>query len=1023
MATDTRKIQLGVGVDATGAKAGFQEVKDAARDMATSVTQAGQTASKGIDGMGDGAAGAATKVDRATTNLVGSIQRATAAAETGRKSGADYFEALAKQRNISPNAIKPYLDQLRAIEEQTKRATAAATDFSRVTSSLGASGFVKPLGNPGTSLGATSFGAAAADAAIPAAAEKANQALRASGIQFDKYGNSVKQTQAALRGLPAQFTDIAVSLQGGQNPLTVLLQQGGQLKDMFGGIGPAARAMGGYVMGLVGPFTIAAAALATLGVAYFKGSKETDAFRKSLILTNNIAGTSVGQMTQMAQAVSAVVGTQGAAAAALTALASAGGVSVASWEKFATTAVRVQRTIGTSVEDTAKAFASLADEPLKASEKLNHGVNYLTLSLYDQIKALEEQGKKTEAAAVAQGAYDSAMDTAAKKLEANLGSIEKMVQFVTDGAKGMWDALLDVGRTETLASQIKKSVAEVERLQARTVNNVVGGGGAAGAQSRRRAQGELDEEQAKLSTLMESSRLANRQAAAEGETVRRQKEAVEARKANAKWAEAGLTAQEKTNKALTEYRANNAKIIAGGGTVDPKRIAAEEAAIRKANAGPKGPTPRAFQDDAATKMLQTLREQESSLRQQLTTDEKLTASEKERAKFIQLITDLKEKKQLTAEQKSLLASQDSIKAQLDQNVAIEKQIVLKREAQKLDEQRKKDAEDFARQIEAINIAMASSAESRKDQQDRSLEAFGQGDRARERVDAQRGIRNEFSRYERQLTQKAADEGELGSDKYKAEVERIKQSLNDALNAQSDYFDKLEEKQGDWANGASAAFANYVDEAKNVAGQVEDAFSSGFQGMEDALVKFVQTGKLDFKSLADSIAADITRIIIKQQMMNAIGTSKGGSGWLTSVLGMAAGAAFGTSGSAAVASATPGNSLDNFLKFNNNFVKSANGNVFNSPGLSAYSGTIVDKPTIFPFAKGIGLMGEAGKEAILPLKRGPDGKLGVQAANDGGSGQQLVVNQTINVMPGATRQTAMQAAAEASRALERAQRNR
>ncbi len=74
--------------------------------------------------------------------------------------------------------------------------------------------------------------------------------------------------------MPAQFTDIITSLQGGQAPLTVFLQQGGQLKDMFGGAGAAAKALGGYVLGLVNPYTVTAAATLGLVLAHEKGASE-----------------------------------------------------------------------------------------------------------------------------------------------------------------------------------------------------------------------------------------------------------------------------------------------------------------------------------------------------------------------------------------------------------------------------------------------------------------------------------------------------------------------------------------------------------------------------------------------------------------------------------------------------------------------------------------------------------------------------------------------------------------------------
>ncbi|MBK5518427.1 phage tail length tape measure family protein [Pseudomonas sp. TH10] len=103
-------------------------------------------------------------------------------------------------------------------------------------------------------------------------------------------GNTAKQTAAALRGVPAQFTDIAVSLQSGQAPLTVFLQQGGQLKDMFGGVGPAAQALGGYVAGLINPFTIAASAVGVFTLAAYKGYEQSELYRKALISTGDAAG-------------------------------------------------------------------------------------------------------------------------------------------------------------------------------------------------------------------------------------------------------------------------------------------------------------------------------------------------------------------------------------------------------------------------------------------------------------------------------------------------------------------------------------------------------------------------------------------------------------------------------------------------------------------------------------------------------------------------------------------------------------
>src|SRR4051812_32870558 len=100
MATGRPKVQLSTEFDATGARAGFEEVKQGARDMATSVEQAGKKAGAGVDAIGAGADKSAKQVDLATRSLIGSIQRTTAAQEAGSRSSADYYRVLAGQRGI-----------------------------------------------------------------------------------------------------------------------------------------------------------------------------------------------------------------------------------------------------------------------------------------------------------------------------------------------------------------------------------------------------------------------------------------------------------------------------------------------------------------------------------------------------------------------------------------------------------------------------------------------------------------------------------------------------------------------------------------------------------------------------------------------------------------------------------------------------------------------------------------------------------------------------------------------------------
>lgn len=407
MATDNRKIQLESEV-VDNTKPGFDSIKRSAAEMAAGVKQSSDQASKSVGGIGDGSDGAAAKLDRSTKSIISSVQRATAALEAGGSSSSKYFESIAAQRGISGDALKPYLDQLKQ-------------------------------------------------------AERAQQVASGS---LDRMGLSAKQTSAALRQVPAQFTDIITSLQGGQAPLTVLLQQGGQLKDVFGGVGAAASALGNYVLGLVNPFTVLAAAVGGLAVAYNLGSKEADEYRKALVLTGNATGTTVGQLQVYAQQISTVVGTQGKAAEALTAFAASGKVGSESLRQFAQTAIQFERATGTSIDETVKKFAELKNAPLEASVKLNEATNFLTDSLYKQIKALIEQGRATEAAKVAQEAFDSSLRSRSGEITQNLGTIETAWKNIGEAIKKATDKALNFGRAATPVDRLKvidQSILEKEQ--------------------------------------------------------------------------------------------------------------------------------------------------------------------------------------------------------------------------------------------------------------------------------------------------------------------------------------------------------------------------------------------------------------------------------------------------------------------------------------------------------------------------------------------------------------------------------
>jgi phage-related minor tail protein len=392
--------QIDVVATADGVETGVRQAKQSFKSLSDEAARAGEKVEKGL---GSGADGASASVERATKSIINSIQRTTAATEAGARGTSAYYEAIAKQRGVSVDSLKPYLSQLDAATEKQ----------------------------------------------------------RAASMEIRQTSLSAKEMAFALRGVPAQFTDIATSIAGGQKPLTVLLQQGGQLKDMFGGIGPAARALGGYVVGLINPFTLAAGAATALGYAYYQGSEEAKNYAKAIILTGNAAGVTVDKLNSLATSVAGTTGaTKGAAAEALQQAVASGRVAAGNLELVSSAALKMEKATGQSVSDTIKQFEELGKSPVEASLKLNESQRYLTSEIYRQIKALEDQGKAADAAALAQKTFADAMNGRSDQLIDNLSAIESLWKGIAGAAKHAADAIMDVGRATPRAERI----AELEQM-------------------------------------------------------------------------------------------------------------------------------------------------------------------------------------------------------------------------------------------------------------------------------------------------------------------------------------------------------------------------------------------------------------------------------------------------------------------------------------------------------------------------------------------------------------------------------
>ena len=332
--------------------------------------------------------------------------------------------------------------------------------------------------------------------------------IEAAALATQKMGVSAGQTRQALAQLPAQFTDVFTSLAGGINPLLVLVQQGGQIKDSFGGIGNALKGIADIITPARIGLGLIAGAVVALGLAYKQGSSEQDAYAKGLILTGGAAGVSVGQINEMAKAISASAGTQGKAAEVLAQLAASGTVSASVMQRAADAAIRMERAGGQAAAETAKQIAELGKDPVQAVLKLNDGLNFLTRSTFDQIKALQDVGATSQAAKVAQEAYADAVLQRSAALEARLGTLEKAWRGLGDIAKLAWDKMLNIGRPKTL----EETVADAEGALTRAQQRLAGGGrrGGTGAElggAAARAGSDAEDAKAYLDTQKEGLKI------------------------------------------------------------------------------------------------------------------------------------------------------------------------------------------------------------------------------------------------------------------------------------------------------------------------------------------------------------------------------------------------------------------------------------------------------------------------------------------------------------------------------------
>lgn len=840
-------------------------------------------------------------------------------------------ERLEQQFTKTGKATDGWQQNMRGVDAAMKSSAERAIEYSQATQRI--IDRYEPLGTKMRSLQADlallqrEMGNSSADAAIKsfqgleAEIERTAKLMQTAGVAgFEDSAKAAERGAFATAGAKRELMVLGhEAMQGNFSKMPgsfIVLAERMDLTTML---------MSPMTLGIIG---IGAAAIGA-AVAIAQGAAEMGSYSKSLILTGNSAGATSLQLQAMAVSIGASAdSTIGKAAEAIAAFSSSGKFAADQMSQYSAVAIRLEKELGTSIDDTIKQFIELGKGPVDASAKLNETTHYLTAAIFEQINALTNMGDKAAAAALAQSTWADAMNSRVPRLTENLGYLEQGWRGVTGAAKGAWDAMAGIGRSEDPAARVARQIAEIEQHA---------------APGRGIFSGLSDVDKARLVNLKEQQMVINAVASQEkllAEAKKKTNDQTEAAIAFSKIADGYQSNALKTNKLITE--ATVAGIAAGKSQIEIDKTISD---IRLANAdkvkkAPKDRSdPYASEREAAKEWAKYFSDFEKMSEDAEAKTLSLSKAQEELVKYLSsgaYKTNTEDMRQLVLQKAYATIATEQFNAankagEKDHNAYIQ---TLVKSADAIDKQviKMQDENAAADMATKLHISLAQAVD---------LAAVAR------------------------IKENLAIQMNFGDDKA---VSAIQHEI-DARKRLSDLIGIADARKSDGA----LAYLNSIGTTSVTIGKTME---NSFKGMENSLVNFVKTGKLDFGSLADSIISDMVRISIRQS--------------ITVPLAGQASSFFGSMFSPSVTAGSNASGYQGTMNNTSAYVASANGNVFSSPSLSAFSGGVYDTPKTFAFAQGAGIFAEAGPEAIMPLTRGSNGKLGVQSSG-GGGGNSMVVN--------------------------------
>ena len=686
------------------------------------------------------------------------------------------------------------------------------------------------------------------------------QGLSRQALAAQKAGISVGQYKAAMRTLPAQFTDIATQLAGGQNPWLILLQQGGQVKDSFGGMIPMFRGLAGAItLPMVG-VTSLAVATGALVYAWYQGDSTLSAFNKTLVLSGNQSGLTADRMLTLSRAGQAAGLTFNQARESLAALVNAGVRGGEQFDAINQSVARFASASGVEVDKVAEAFGKLTTDPTSGLMAMARQFRNVTAEQIAYVAQLQRSGDEAGALQAANDIATKGFDEQTRRLKENMGTLETWADKTGKAFKSMWDAILDIGRPESSADMLasaQKAFDEADKkwqwYQSRSQRR--------GKTSSFRAnlQGAWDDrENARLglaaatlqSDMEKAGELAARdRAEREASQLKYTGEAQKAYERLQTPLDKYTARQEELNKALKDGKILQAdyNTLMASAKKDYESTQKKPSGV-KVSAGER-------QEDQAHAALLALETELRTLEKHSGANEKISQQRRDLWKAENQYVVLKEaatKRQLSEQEKSLLAHEKETLEYKRQLAELGDKIEHQKRLNELAQQ----AARFEQQQSAKQAAI-------------SAKARGLTDRQAQRESEEQRLR------------------EVYGDNPAA--------LAKATSALKNTWSAEEQLRGSWMAGMKSGWGEWAESATDSFSQVKNAATQTFDGIAQNMAAMLTGSEQNWRSFTRSVLSMMTEILLKQAMVGIVGS-------IGSAIGGAVGGGASASGGTAIQAA-------------------------------------------------------------------------------------------------------------------------